>query len=302
MSSRSPGSEGFGPPSSALLCSTAAFFARPLHEGFRLIAAAGFEAVEVMVTKDPATQEAHRICELSEAHGLAVRAVHAPFLLMTRNVWGTDPVGKIYRAIELAEEVGSPLVVVHPPYRWQTGYRRWLADQLPNLSAHTGVIVAVENMFPVKIRGERGVTFHADQRSEAIDRYPNVVLDTSHAAVAGLHLVETARRLGDRLVHVHLSNNAGKGWDSHLPVDRGVLDLGGFLADLAAWGFAGTISLELDLRQQQADEQTVLGVLVANRKFCEERLPPQDSARVAPSGTEAPQPASERRIVPNREG
>lgn len=280
-------------PASELLCSTAPFFARPLREGFRLIAAAGFEATEVMVTKDPATQEAHRIRELAEEHGLAVRAIHAPFLLMSRKVWGTDPVGKIYRAIELAEEVGSPLVVVHPPYRWQVGYRRWLAEQMPTLPARTEVKVAVENMFPVKIRGERRVTFHADQQPEDIDRYPNAVLDTSHAAVAGLDLVKTARRLGDRLAHVHLSNNAGKGWDSHLPVDRGVLDLGGFLTDLAARGFAGAISLELDLRQQQANEQTVLRVLSENREFCEKHLALQGSTRIVRHGTDPPLPVSE---------
>lgn len=283
-------------PASKLLCSTAAFFARPLRDGFRSIAAAGFDAVEVMVTKDPATQEAHRIRELSEEHGLAVRAIHAPFLLMTRKVWGTDPVGKIYRSIELAEEVGAPLVVVHPPYRWQAGYRRWLDDQLPRLSAQTGVTVAVENMFPVRIRGERSVTFHANQQPEGLERYPNAVLDTSHAAVAGIDLVETARRLGDRLAHVHLSNNAGKGWDSHLPVDRGVLDLGSFLEDLMARGYTGTISLELDLRQHQADEQTLLGVLKGNREFCEERLAPRGPAghgRVSLRGTDSESHTSE---------
>ena len=94
------------PYSPSLLCSTAAFFARPLREGFRFISQAGFGSVEVMVTKDPATQEAHLIRELSEEHHLAVRAIHAPFLLMTRKVWGTDPVEKIYRSIELAEAVG----------------------------------------------------------------------------------------------------------------------------------------------------------------------------------------------------
>ncbi len=280
-------------PSPTLLCSTAAFFARPLREAFRLISGAGFASTEVMVTKDPATQEAHQIRELSQEHGLEVRAIHAPFLLMTRKVWGTDPVGKIYRAIELAEAVGSPLVVVHPPYRWQSGYRRWLSEQLPRLSDRTGVKVAVENMFPVKIRGQRGLTFHANQQPEDLERYPNAVLDTSHAAVAGLDLIATARRLGDRLAHIHLSNNAGKGWDSHFPVGSGVLDLAGFLRDLVAWGFPGTISLELDLREHQTDEQTLLRVLTENREFCEEHLATQGSAKVRGHGTDPCLPASE---------
>ena len=36
------------PYSPSLLCSTAAFFARPLREGFRFISQAGFGSVEVM--------------------------------------------------------------------------------------------------------------------------------------------------------------------------------------------------------------------------------------------------------------
>ena len=67
-----------------LICSTAAFFNRPLGKAFSHIAEAGFSGVEVMVTRDPATQKAHVLRELSREHGLSIRAIHAPFLLMTR--------------------------------------------------------------------------------------------------------------------------------------------------------------------------------------------------------------------------
>lgn len=255
-----------------LACSTAPFFSRPLDDAFATIADAGYRDVEVMVTRDPATQDAVRVRELAERHEVVVRAIHAPFLLMTRRVWGTDPVGKVYRAVELAERTDVPVVVVHPPYRWQTAYRRWIDERLPELSSHTGVRVAVENMFPLRVR-ERGVTFHAHQAMEDLERFDHVVLDTSHAAVTRLDLVETTRRLGPRLSHVHLSNNAGKGWDSHLPVDRGVLDLDAFLGALIDARFEGTVSLELDLRPYLSDGGRLAEVLRENRSFCVERLP-----------------------------
>ncbi len=260
------------PTGPTLICSTVAFFSLPLHEAFGHIAGAGFDGVEVMVTRDPVTQDARRLRELAEEHGLLVQAIHAPFLLMTRKVWGTDPVGKIDRAIELAEDLSTPLVVVHPPYRWQAGYRRWLDERLPELSNHTGVKVAVENMFPVRLRGERGVTFHAKQQLKDLEAFPHVVLDTSHAAVSGLDLTESFRRLRHGLVHVHLSNNAGRGRDSHLPVDQGVLPLAEFLELLGAEAFTGTVSLELDLRRY-VEEGTAHDVLVRNREFCQARLP-----------------------------
>ena len=258
-----------------LACSTAAFFARPLAGAFASIADAGFEGVEVMVTRDPATQDGRRLRELAAEHELVIRALHAPFLLMTRRVWGTDPVGKIYRAIEVAEHAQVPLVVVHPPYRWQSGYRRWVDERLRDLSEHTGVRVGVENMFPVSLGkplGRRGVAFHAHDVLEDLDRFPHVVLDTSHAAVAGLDLLDSYRELRKRLVHVHLSNNAGRGWDSHASVDDGVLPLDELLDELAADAFGGTVSLELDLRPVLDEPARLRDVLRRNLAFCKTKL------------------------------
>jgi sugar phosphate isomerase/epimerase len=261
-------------PRPRLLCSTAPFFRQPLREAFRHIAGAGFEGVEVMVTQDPFTQEAHLLNELAADHGLSVEAIHAPFLLVTRRVWGTEPTGKIYRAVHLAEEVGASLVVIHPPYRWQVRYQRWVETQLAGFSERTGVTVAIENMFPLRLRGDLGVRFHAEHDFEDLETYPAIVLDTSHAAVAGLDLGEAVRRYRGQIRHIHLSNNAGKGWDSHLPVDQeaGVLPLEEFLEDLMNDGYDGNVSLELDLRPWMQDERALRQVLVRNREFCERRL------------------------------
>jgi len=257
------------------LFSTAPWFRQPLKEAFRHISAAGFEAVEVMVTQDPHTQEPHLLAELAEEFGLAVEAIHAPFLLVTRGVWGSEPVGKIYRAVHLAEEVGASLVVVHPPYRWQMRYRRWIESSLAEFSARTGVTVAVENMFPVKLSAERGLTFHAGQDLDELESVPFLVLDTSHAAVAGHDVRQFYGRFRDKLQHVHLSQNAGRGWDSHLPVyQEGVLPLSGFLEDLAADAFAGAVSIELDLRPYLRDPEALHEVLVRNKDFCEASFTP----------------------------
>jgi sugar phosphate isomerase/epimerase len=259
------------PEPARLLFSSAAFFARPLAETCRRAAEAGFAGVEVMVTKDPASQDPRRIRELAAGYGLEVGALHAPCLLLTRKVWGTDPVGKIYRSIEVAEEAGAPLVVVHPPYRWQRSYRSWLDERLRGLEERTGVTVGFENMFPVGVRGRR-VTFHSNQDLEELDLFDDLVLDTSHAAVAGHDLVEVRRRFGTRLRHVHLSDNAGKGWDSHLPPGEGVLDLDAFIDDLAGSGYAGAISLEVDLRRYADDPARLREVMIEMRERCEARL------------------------------
>ena len=236
-------------PSPGILFSSAAFFARPLPQTFRLLAETGYEGAEVMVTKDPASQDPVQMRALASEHGLTIGAIHAPCLLLTRRVWGTDPIGKVERAIEVASDAEVPLVVVHPPYRWQRSFRRWLEETLPDRMRSAGVTVAVENMFPVRVGG-REMTFHSNQDLDELEGLPDLVLDTSHAAVAEHDLVEVRRRFDERIRHVHLSDNAGKGWDSHLPPGEGVLPLGAFLDDLSS----------SDLRRGRSRSRSICGV------------------------------------------
>jgi sugar phosphate isomerase/epimerase len=255
-----------------ILLSTAGFLRQPLRDAFRHAQAAGYEAVEVMVTQDPASRDGRTLRELAARHDLSIEAIHAPFLLLTRRVWSTDPVEKIHRTVQVAEQVGIPLVVVHPPYRWQVRYQQWLERQLSEYTARTGIAVAVENMFPLKLRGDRGIRFHAGQDFDSLDRYPTLVLDTSHLAASGYDILDAYHRYRDKVVHFHLSNNAGKGWDSHLPVYEGVLEMDKLLAAVAADGFAGTLSLELDLRRFFGDDDVLQEVLARNLDFCREHL------------------------------
>ena len=254
-----------------LLFSSAAFFARPLANTFRIVAETGYTGVEVMVTKDPASQDPARMRALASEHGLTIGAIHAPSLLLTRKVWGADPIGKIDRSIRVAEQADVPVVVMHPPYRWQRAYRRWLEDELPVLEARTGVIVAIENMFPVRM-GRRSMTFHSNQDLDDLEGLPHLVLDTSHAAVAEHDPVDVRRRFGDRLRHVHLSDNAGRGWDSHLPPGEGVLDLDAFCDDLVDSGYAEAVSLEVDLRTHLTDPIRLREVMVGMRERAERAL------------------------------
>jgi sugar phosphate isomerase/epimerase len=255
----------------SVVLSTAALFARPLAATFALAADCGYTGVEVMVTKDPASQEPATMAALAEEHGLRIHAIHAPALLLTRSVWGTDPIGKIDMATRVARAAEIPLVVMHPPYRWQSGYRRWLRESLPSVEDRTGITVAIENMFPVHV-GSKPLMFHANQDLDQLAGIPHLVLDTSHAAVARHDLVEVRRLFGERLRHVHLSDNAGKGWDSHLPPGEGVLDLDTFMRELAGSGYDGSISLEVDMRRAWSDPVLLQERLVAMRERCEAGL------------------------------
>jgi len=254
-----------------VLLSTGAFFLSPLPNAFELAAEAGFDGVEVAVTQDRQTQSAESLRSLSEEFGLPIQVLHGPFLLLTRRVWGTDPRGKIARSVALATETGIPTVVIHPPYRWQVRYAHWLTKWVEYICLQERVVVAVENMYPVRL-GSQAFRFHRWMDPDQLGRFPYLTLDTSHLAASGLDLIEAYDELRDRVVHIHLADNRGKGRDSHTPLGEGVLPVAGFLEHLSASGYLGAITLEIDVRPYLDDRARLLDLLKGNREFCAEHL------------------------------
>lgn len=254
-----------------IMCSTGPFYMLPLGQAFEAISKAGYDAAEIMVTSERESQDGQTLRAMSEDFGLRVGAIHAPFLLLTRRVFSTDPLEKIKRSTELAQKVNAPIVVVHPPYRWQTTYSKWSLEEMQAHNESEGITVAMENMFPVWIRG-RGVTFHRTTGIDDLRQYRDVVLDTSHLAVTGIDIVEAYDALADRVRHIHLSNNLGAGRDSHSLLTQGVLPIGAFLDRLAATGYSGTITLELDIRPWAGQPAKLRSVLKEQREYILERL------------------------------
>ncbi len=256
-----------------------------LEETFELLAEAGFDGVELMITQDRMTQDPHRMTAVARRYGLPVPAIHGPFLLATWLVFGTDPKGKLDRCVEFAEAARVSTIVIHPPYRWQAGYAAWLSERIAEIREQTGITVAVENMFPVWMNGRR-LQFHSGIEPRELEQFPYVTLDLSHLAVAGIDILEAYDRLGERVAHVHVSNNAGRGRDTHAGIDEGVLPMPAFLKKLTASGFAGGVTLELDVRPLADDRLALLDFLRANveatRRYLEAGVAPAD--RVDPVG------------------
>lgn len=243
-----------------VLCSTGPFYLLPFDQSVASIAKAGFDGLEVMVTGDKTTQDGRALKSLAGDHGLEIGSVHAPFLLLTRGVFSTDPIEKIKRSVEVAHDAGAGIVVVHPPYRWQTTYNRWLEDEMPHFAADAGITVSMENMFPVWVRG-RGLTFHRVTTVDDLTAFDGITLDTSHLAVSGIDVIEAYRTLQDRIAHVHLSNNLGTGRDTHSPLKTGVLPIAALLGEMGATAFAGSIALEMDVREHTSRPAELVRVL-----------------------------------------
>ncbi len=239
-------------PGARVALSTASVFPEPTGVGFELAAELGYDAVEVMVL-DETSQDLDAVRRLRDRHQLPVVAVHAPCLLITQRVWGTDPWGKLGRSAEMAAVVGADTIVVHPPFRWQREYARGFADGVEELEHRTGLTVAVENMYPWRARG-RTVQAYAPGWDPVEHDYRHVTLDLSHSATAGGDPIAMAHDLGDRLAHVHMADGSGSPRDEHLVPGRGNQPCAAFCELLAARDFGGHVVVEINTRR--ADDRT----------------------------------------------
>jgi sugar phosphate isomerase/epimerase len=244
--------------------STASVYPESVAHGFEYAAKLGYDAVEVMVSIDAISQDIDKVRRLRDYHEVPVCAIHAPCLLITQRVWGTDPWVKLEMSAEMADELGADVVVVHPPFRWQREYAADFVEGIARLEEQTGLAFAVENMYPWRATSRRAMDVYQPHWDPSREDYANTTIDLSHAATAHSDPIEMARRLGPRLRHVHMTDGSGSAKDEHLVPGRGNQPCGEFLEHLAEDGFEGHIVAEINTRKsgtREARESDLLAAL-----------------------------------------
>lgn len=235
-----------------VVLSSSSVFPEPTAAAFQLAAALGYDGVEVMVWNDAVSQDADALRGLTEHYGVPVASVHAPCLLVTQRVWSPDPWERLRRSAVLAEKLGAPTVVVHPPFTWQREYARSFVTGLARLSAaHPTIRFAVENMYPVRMAGRNFVPYAPGWNPLDVG-YDAYTLDLSHCAAAHTDALVMAKAMGDKLAHVHLGDGTGHGRDEHLVPGRGTQPCAELLTWLASRGFAGSVAVEVATRRARS--------------------------------------------------
>lgn len=244
--------------------STASVYPLRTEAAFEYAANLGYDGVELMVWAETVSQDIGAIARLSKRYGMPVLSVHAPCLLISQRVWGANPIPKLTRSVHAAERLGAQTVVVHPPFRWQRRYAQGFAEQVAELESRSDVMVAVENMFPFRAdrffgsgqpsiermrkRGGRpgvGVSAFAPSYDPLDGNHAHYTLDLSHSATAGTDALDMARRMGNRMVHLHLCDGTGASTDEHLVPGRGNQPAVEICQMLAAGDFSGHVVLEV---------------------------------------------------------
>ena len=228
--------------------STSSAYPESTAGAFELAASLGYDGVEVMVGTDSMSQDSEALKALMDHYGVPVLSLHAPCLLITQRVWGTEPWAKLQRAQEVAERLGASTVVVHPPFRWQREYAREFVTGLERMRSETDVRFAVENMYPWRA-GPRSIAAYLPDWDVRNDDYPDTTLDLSHTAVSRSDALQMARDLGDRLSHLHLADGTDSARDEHLIPGRGDQPVAQVLGALSAGGFDGSVIVEVSTRR-----------------------------------------------------
>ncbi|MEO6821007.1 MAG: sugar phosphate isomerase/epimerase [Candidatus Nanopelagicales bacterium] len=228
--------------------STASVYPETTAAAFEMAARLGYDGVEVMVMTDAVSQDPDALRRLSDHYELPITSIHAPCLLVSQRVWGSDPWPKLRRAQAAAELLGAATVVVHPPFRWQRDYAREFVAGITAMADETDTRFAVENMFPWRA-GSRGISAYSPNWDVRDEDYRHTTLDLSHTSVSGSDAILMAADLGDRLTHVHLADGSGAARDEHLVPGRGTQPCAELLQTLGASGFSGQVVIEISTRK-----------------------------------------------------
>lgn len=244
--------------------STASVYPENTEAAFRYAAEVGYDGVELMVWAESVSQDISAVRRLVRRYAVPVQAIHAPCLLISQRVWGSDPTTKLERSVRTAEALGATTVVVHPPFRWQRRYAEGFADQVADLESRSDVIVAVENMFPMRADGVLGGKVRSAERlrrrggpgpalsafSPSYDPtdcgHDHYTLDLSHTATAGMDAMKLATRMGSGLSHLHLADGDGASMDEHLVPGQGSQPCVEVCRQLMDSGFSGQAVVEIN--------------------------------------------------------
>jgi sugar phosphate isomerase/epimerase len=246
-------------PSPTVSVSTGSFYVYPLNVAFRLIADAGYNAVELVIGPEVWLRGTGCVARLAKEHSLAILSVHPPILPFPG--WMDVP-ATLPRLAETALNLEASLVCAHPPHvpspdsavlsRFVEAVRETL-----RLLEGTGTRLALENLAHYNRKDAR-LWLHNPEHLLALAEEVGVslVLDTAHADSTSLAMYGVHALFHDRIANVHLSDVRRGGRRpggrylqpiivNHQMPGNGRLPLDALLEDLLASGYTEPLTLEL---------------------------------------------------------
>ena len=228
---------------------------RSVFEEIERIAVAGFDFVDLTLEPPGAWPvEADALRARLGRHGLDVVG-HTAFFLPIASPYPelqNTAHALFAAACDVFSAVGAELVNVHPdpitrsyPRDHAVAANAEAVERLADVADERRLRLMVENL---------GLSFGTvEELSPLLEADPRTAFhyDAGHANLSGRPVVELLTAFGDRLAHVHVSDNLGVD-DLHLPLGAGSVPWPEVVAALRDAGYDGTVTVEVFAQSYQA--------------------------------------------------
>ena len=245
--------------------SSACFFPKETIEAVRILAGWKIPEIEIFFNspRELKAEYVRQLKEICEQAGTKVVSVH-PFTSSSEPMYFfTDYPGRFEDGVEIyrhffgaARELGARYVVFHGDSPFSRIEEKKAFAQLKKTDEiareEYGVRLIYENV--VRCRGK-----DPDYFARLKEFYPQMqfVLDVKQAIRAQRDPVEYLKKLGDSIVHIHISDSSEQ--SDCLPVGKGTMNLQDFLQQLQKTGFQGCILQELYRESYQTEQEVLEG-------------------------------------------
>ncbi|KJS00361.1 MAG: sugar phosphate isomerase [Desulfobulbaceae bacterium BRH_c16a] len=232
----------------------------PVLEEIDSIARLGFDYLELAM--DPPMAHHSIISANQSAIATALKdndlglVCHLPTFVSTADLTESlrrASVTEMRQSLDVAFALGAEKVVLHPSIAGgmgafvlatAKGYAFDFLAEMVEAARQLNITICLENMFPRNLLGVL-----PDDFQEIFTVFPSLkfTLDTGHANIDGQQdgrLMRLAERFGDRIGHLHFSDNHGKR-DDHLAIGKGIIDFPGLVRHLKKIGYDDTLTLEV---------------------------------------------------------
>ena len=232
----------------------------PLLEEIDAVARLEFDYIEIAM--DPPMAHYSILSENQKAitrsltvNGLGV-ICHLPTFVTSADLTESlrrASVTEMHRSLSVAADLGAKKAVLHPSMvcgmgafviETVKGYAFDFLSEMTTAAERLDITICIENMMPRNILG-----VEPDDFDEIFSIFPLLMLtlDTGHANLAdhtGNRLNDFVKRFGNRLGHLHFSDNLGR-FDDHLAVGKGTINFTELIKNIKAAGYDGSLTLEV---------------------------------------------------------
>lgn len=235
-----------------IILSTGCLYKYSLPEIFQIAKAAGFDGIELLISRNNCNVGTDRIQELSDRHNIPILSLHSPFVIC--DGWGGFW-DRIWRSLAIAMELSIPLVNFHPPSGLVP--RHHLDDELSehirtykDTIKDSSIVLTIENLptirtfrrFFINRLFPRMINNIYQIAEFTVDNDISFTFDTTHIGTTGIDLLEAYAVFRNTIANIHLSDYDGR--SQHLLPGAGYLPLEKLLAQVKRDGYNGIITLE----------------------------------------------------------